>query len=185
MSKFITCITIAALYIISTATLQPASLPSQSTIVNHATLTIVKQQHYSSDELRCLADNIYHEAGDQSDAGKIAIALVTLTRTKNKYYPSTICEVVKEWRWRNGRKVCQFSWFCMRIKAPSNDIDRVVYKRSRIIAAAILEHVANDFDYSTAPTNYHATYVKPSWSRSKRMIRVARVGQHIFYKEIR
>ena len=34
--------------------------------------------------------------------------------------------------------------------------------------------------YARGATYYHATYVKPRWS--KRMVRVAKIGAHIFYR---
>ena len=61
-----------------------------------------------ADEVRCLATNIYWEARNQSIQGMYAVADVTLNRVKDKRWPSTVCEVVKQRR----KGVCQFSWFC-------------------------------------------------------------------------
>ena len=47
-------------------------------------------------ELICLAMNIYHEARNQSIAGQMAVALVTINRVNDHRYPNTICEVVME-----------------------------------------------------------------------------------------
>jgi len=53
-------------------------------------------------EIKCLADNIYFEARNESVKGQVAVASVTKNRVKSKHYPNTICKVVWEHR--------QFSW---------------------------------------------------------------------------
>ena len=47
----------------------------------------------ASPELYCLVQNIYFEAGNQSYAGKVAVAEVTLNRVATRKYPSTICGI--------------------------------------------------------------------------------------------
>ena len=44
----------------------------------------------------CMADNIYFEARNQGTAGWSAVASVTLNRVKDKRFPNTVCEVVKQ-----------------------------------------------------------------------------------------
>jgi len=41
-----------------------------------------------------LAKNIFYEAGNQEIKGKIAVAYVTLNRTRDKKFPKSICNVV-------------------------------------------------------------------------------------------
>ena len=60
-----------------------------------------------ADEVTCLAQNIYWEARNQSIQGMYAVADVTLNRVKDKRWPSTVCEVVKQ-----RRRSRQFSWYC-------------------------------------------------------------------------
>ena len=76
----------------------------------------------------CLAENVYFEARNQGTAGWSAVISVTLNRVKDKRFPNTVCEVVKQgptresWKTR-GKDVseserkyypikhrCQFSW---------------------------------------------------------------------------
>lgn len=59
-----------------------------------------------SQEVICLAKNIYWESRGESLAGKLAVAKVTLNRTKHEDFPSTICKVV----YQPG----QFSWTAKR-----------------------------------------------------------------------
>ena len=53
-------------------------------------------------DLFCLAKNIYHEAGNQPVVGKLAVAQVTINRTKDPKFAGRVCDVVLA---RN-----QFSW---------------------------------------------------------------------------
>ena len=72
------------------------------------------------DELYCLAQNIYFEAGNQPLAGKIAVANVTFNRVEDPQFPDTICGVVYQAKTRVNWKgdvvpikhKCQFSWYC-------------------------------------------------------------------------
>ena len=49
----------------------------------------------ATDEIECLALNIYHEARSESLAGQFAVADVVMNRVAHKRYPNTICGVVK------------------------------------------------------------------------------------------
>ena len=52
---------------------------------------------YASDannEIYCMAQNIYFEAGNQPLAGKVAVAQVVINRTEHVNYPADICDVV-------------------------------------------------------------------------------------------
>jgi len=46
---------------------------------------------------------------------------------------------------------------------------------------AAVRATLGDTNYSKGATHFHATYVQPAWS--KRMRRVTRIGEHIFYIE--
>ena len=59
-----------------------------------------------SQEVLCLAKNIYFESRGQPLRGKLAVAKVTLNRTKHEDFPSTVCKVV----YQPG----QFSWTAKR-----------------------------------------------------------------------
>lgn len=64
-------------------------------------------------EIQCLAENIYHEAGNQSVFGKVGVGMTTLNRAMhNSLWPSTVCGVVKEKRKIGNKVSCQFSWVC-------------------------------------------------------------------------
>ena len=51
---------------------------------------------FTPEEIQCLAMNIYHEARNESLAGKVAVVLVTMNRVADDRFPNTICDVVHE-----------------------------------------------------------------------------------------
>jgi len=124
-------------------------------------------------ELRCLALNIYHEAGAESATGKQAIAAVTLNRVNSKTFPSSICGVVKQ----RDKKSCQFSWVCQRPAQPKSDSQ--AWEDSLTIARKTL--TGEHHDPTQGALYFHATRAKPEWSRAYR--KTTRIGNHIFYKQ--
>ena len=71
----------------------------------------------ANNDIYCLAQNIYFEAGNQPLAGKIAVSQVVLNRVKHPSYPDNICDVIYQAKmkvnWKNEivpiRNQCQFS----------------------------------------------------------------------------
>lgn len=123
-------------------------------------------------QIDCLAKNIYYEAGNQSDEGKIAVAMVTLNRVHSKNFAGSVCGVVNE---KYG-KVCQFSWLC---ETKTKVINRSLLKRSKAIALYAYINYDKIDDMTNGATYYHATYVKPKWNNLKQTVKI---GDHIFYK---
>jgi len=126
-------------------------------------------------ELRCLALNIYHEAGAESATGKQAVAAVTLNRVKSKAFPRSICGVVKQ----RDKKSCQFSWVCERPAQPEQDSQ--AWQESLAIARKTLK--GEHQDPTQGALYFHATRVRPDWSRTFK--KTARIGNHIFYKPVK
>ena len=120
-------------------------------------------------ELKCLADNIYYEAGNQSTSGKLAVAAVTINRVNSPKFPKSICSVV----YQKTRGTCQFSWVCQRNRAP----DKTTYAEAKKVAEKVLFAGANHGILGKNVLFYHADYVNPGWN----LRRVAKIGDHIFY----
>ena len=125
-------------------------------------------------EIECLARNIFHEAGSEPTEGKVAVGLVTLNRLEDGRFGSSVCKVVHQ--------PYQFSWVSMKLRKPAEHDPRWVESRR------IAEELASDQNaYSYLRMKYeealyfHATYVKPSWSKTKR--RVGSIGGHHFYED--
>lgn len=140
-------------------------------------------------QIKCMALNVYWEAGNQSTEGQFAVANVTLNRVRSKYYPNTICKVVwqKKWSPTYHRMVPQFSW-TLDGKSDKPDLTNVLeqaaWESAVIIAARAINNYDN-IDKTHGSTNYHADYVDPNWANNKRMKYIATIGTHIFYKEHR
>ena len=135
----------------------------------------------------CLALNTYHEAKNQSMIGQIATAQVVMNRVADDRYPNTVCEVVKQGphrpSWENPEKEypvkhrCQFSWYCDgKSDVPKNE---KAWKKAQDYAYLVLYNRIN-LDVTEGATHYHATYVRPSWAKTK--TRTTRIEKHIFYR---
>ena len=130
---------------------------------------------FSAKEQKCLAEGIYFEARGEELKGQAAVAQVILNRVRNPTYPNTICGVVyQNENWRNR---CQFSFACDRI--PDLILAPWHWKTAKEIAMAVTAGKIWLDDVGSA-THYHATYVNPPWGRT--MKKVAKIGQHIFYR---
>ena len=131
----------------------------------------------------CLALNTYHEAKNQSMIGQIATAQVVMNRVADSRYPNTVCEVVKQGPKYKGSDVpvrhkCQFSWFCDG-KSDEPKRDSEAWFKAQDYARIVLSgRIA--LDVTEGATHYHATYVRPSWAKTK--TRTTRIESHIFYR---
>lgn len=137
-----------------------------------------RQQPVDPKELSCLARNIYHESGSETDQGKIAVGMVTLNRTETDQWPDTVCGVVKQRTQSNGRTICQFSWVCSQARRVINEADER-WQRSLAVAQHLLtggyeQHKAR---YGNI-LYFHSARINPQWSNLKRSVRI---GGHVFY----
>lgn len=118
-------------------------------------------------EMECLAGAIYFESKGEPLAGQLAVAEVVINRAKSGRYPASLCGVVKQ----RG----QFS-FIRAGRFPAFSRDNAHWRKAVAIAHIAMKDLAD----SPAPKAlaFHATRVSPGW----RMKRVARVGNHVFYR---
>ena len=132
--------------------------------------------------LMCLALNTYHEAKNQSMIGQVATAQVVMNRVADSRYPNTVCEVVKQGPKYKGSDVpvrhkCQFSWFCDgKDDTPKNE---KAWRKAQDVAFLVIYDKIK-LDVTEGATHYHATYVRPSWAKTK--TRTTRIEKHIFYR---
>lgn len=131
-----------------------------------------KQQVY------CLAENIYFEARQEPEMGKLAVAFVTQNRVE-RGFGNSICEVVKQ----KANGVCQFSWWCeptphaiSTSKSLTKTSDR---EYNEILKLALHFYVNHERlqDPTKGALFYHADYVNPGW----RLPKITKIGRHIFY----
>lgn len=129
-------------------------------------------------DLRCMAENIYHESSTQSYVGKIAVGLVVLNRAKSDEYPKELCDVIYQGSKNIHTSTCQFSWTC-NFHNPINT-NSASWKQSVEVAQRLLYKRDTVIDVTEGATYYHADYVKPLWAKSFKQ--VVQIDQHIFYK---
>lgn len=135
----------------------------------------------TQDQIKCLATNIYFEAGNESYQGKVAVARVVINRVLHGY-GSTPCKVVyaqhnvpDPYQPELFKKLCQFSWVCEGKQSPNTN--STAYKHAEEIAKKVL---LENYGHDLIPNNvlyFHAVYVNPQWTYRK----LKRIGNHIFY----
>lgn len=116
-------------------------------------------------QIRCLAENAYHEARGEPQQGKIAVMNVVMNRTKSSKFPDTPCKVVYQG--------CQFSWVCSGKKTIRN---RSSYEELVELARKVYNGGIRDFTYGAK--FFHSKSVSPGWGRS----RIVTIGNHVFYR---
>lgn len=136
-----------------------------------------------TEQIKCLADNIYYEARSEDNDGRMAVASVTMNRVKSDKFSSTVCGVVKQ---QNNNNKCQFSWWCdikLRHQAINSTIyNKEVYEEIWAMATHIFYNHHNDNDLTNGALFYHADYVKPRWRH--KLIKTVQIGRHIFYRSV-
>lgn len=132
-----------------------------------------EQLKVSEKEMDCLAKNIFHEAGVEDRAGKIAVAQVTINRLRDGRWGKDVCSVVYA--------KAQFSWTLFKAK-------RWAQPKGPLWEESV--RVAHEFTKQgkrikgiESSIMYHADYIKPPfWA--KNMPVAQKIGQHIFYDRI-
>jgi len=142
-----------------------------------------------TEELDCLALNIYFESRGDSYAGRVSVADVVLNRVDSRYYPNTICEVVKQsvhsqWWKERGKEVpvrhkCQFSWYCDGMDDTPQDLH--AWEDAQFIARNILTNDTHR-GITEGSTHYHTLDISPSWIDDRGMRYVGIIGSHKFYR---
>lgn len=126
-------------------------------------------------ETRCLAEAVYFEARSEPEAGQAAVAQVVLNRVQSGLYPASVCGVV--YQNRHHYRGCQFSFACEGRSLRITEGD--AWERAVRVAKEVMVGRTYISDVGSS-THYHATYVRPRWSRA--LTRMDAIGRHIFYR---
>jgi spore germination cell wall hydrolase CwlJ-like protein len=152
----------------------PLAAPAPPAAPPQAAAQLAEAQARQARELDCLAEAVYFEARGESARGQAAVATVIMNRVRSPRFPKTVCGVV--FQGAGHRKGCQFSFAC------DGHIERVAewdaWAEARQVAARALSGAVLR-DVGSA-THFHTTGVDPEWG--SRMLRVAKVGLHVFYR---
>jgi len=185
------------------------TMKEQANTLIDRTVSLLANPFVSEKDVDCMARNIFHEAANEPEEGKVAVGVVTINRALDPNYPNTICEVVKQKtavtrtqtyttseEVKGGlfertktvtakhtknvqRAVCQFSWVCQSVKKPKTEDER--WQEAQRIAQELADGGYEEYraKYQDA-LYYHAVYVNPRW----KLKRLTRTGNHIFYGPI-
>ena len=126
-------------------------------------------------EIDLLAGVIVGEASGEPSDGQVAVGLVIRTRVQHP-----------RWWGRNWREVvlCKSQFSCW---ADHNAYRIVQARGARSPAWAKAWFIARDIylgvtqDYLDRATHYHAHDISPQWAA--KMIRLDRIGDHVFYRD--
>jgi hypothetical protein len=129
--------------------------------------------------LMCLALNDYWEARGESLEGRVAVARVVLNRVADPRYPDSVCGVVHQHMVPELVRACQFSWTCDgRADTPT---DENAWRRSLLMAAAVLDAESSIDDPTRGALWYHAASVRPPWVAQ--LVEATVIGSHTFYRD--
>ena len=120
----------------------------------------------------CLVMNLYHESRSESDMANIMVLNSVFNRVNSKHYPSTPCGVIKQKH--------QYSWTSDKRSDVMKDTKQV--KRLTLLVDKYIINKELFLSMSQGVDHYHHVSITPEWSASKRMLKVATVDQHVFYK---
>ena len=134
-------------------------------------------------EAQCLAEAIYFESGNQSDAGRLAVGHVILNRVEMREYPDTICGVVHQGptytNWKGStypiKHKCQFSYYCD--GKPEEVTDSKTWNESYMLASLLYMGM---YDFTHGASHYHNDKVHPFWA--DHLYNTVTIDNHIFYK---
>lgn len=186
----LTAVIVAACLLISSCSVQriktnvdmPRVEITPSFVINQNQINFYKAKPINVADLNCLVKGIYYEARGESTKGKQAVGFVIINRTKYSKYPQTICEVVKDHTVYHGKKVCQFSWYCDHgeTRLASDLSKKAGYEECLNVARSILNGTVDN--WMPRVVSFHISSLKAGW-RAGGMIKVAQIGNHIFYRE--
>jgi hypothetical protein len=126
----------------------------------------------SQRDLDCLTAAVYYEARGEAVAGQAAVAQVVLNRVRHPAFPKTVCGVVYQ---GVGSGTCQFSFACD--GSADRQREAAAWTRARRIAQQALDgYVMAGVGHAT---HFHLVTLSVPWGGQ--MVRVAQVGQHVFY----
>lgn len=162
-TTFIICLTILMFLTL------PVAVPSIVNYNNFKEMQSVSKEF--NQQVECMAKNLYYEAATESFEGKLAVAQVTMNRTKSVNFPKNVCDVV----YQKVNGIYQFSWVGMDV---NNNRNKYIWEECVIIARrALTENKLHDIIYNTKAMYYHNDTVNPGWNLKY----VTRIGNHKFY----
>lgn len=124
-------------------------------------------------DIDCLTAAVYYEARGEPRDGQAAVAQVVLNRLRDAHFPKTVCGVVYQGL---ASHACQFTFACDGSTAARREPG--AWDRAKAVATRALDgYVAPAVG---GATHYHVASLGEIWGGQ--LVRVARIGQHVFYR---
>jgi spore germination cell wall hydrolase CwlJ-like protein len=135
-------------------------------------------------QLKCLAKNIFYEAGGEPLIGQAAVARVVMNRIAYGFEKNP-CAVIYQSNMIDRLvddeiqkvKLCQFSWVCEGKGEPNQN--NPTYKQAERVAYEVLAYDAYIDVLPKTALFFHNLQVDPLWPYKQ----VAKIGNHIFYSK--
>ena len=137
-------------------------------------------------QLKCLAMNIFYEAGNESLNGQAAVARVVMNRIAYGFgnnpcavvYQTTQVDKIVDDELQKVKQ-CQFSWVCEGKGDPNKN--NIKYKQAEQIAYDVLAYDSYNEVIPKSALFFHNLSVDPLWPYKQ----VAKIGNHIFYSRVK
>lgn len=132
----------------------------------------------SKKQLKCVVDNVYHEARGEGRIGWMAVTYVTLNRAEDGRFPDSLCSVVKQ----RQKGICQFSWVCEQKTHKIKDIETYEKIEKTVENIVSTQQHKQLFDVTRGSLFYKRNDVKSSFFREN-LRQTVTIGNHTFYEE--
>lgn len=160
-------------------TISPIKLPDP--VVAPPVITTIPAVSAShAEQIKCMAHNIYYEAGGEPYMGQVAVARVVMNRV-NHGFAANPCQVIYQKHTRINPEseraviMCQFSWVCQGKLLPDVNSDR--YKTAKEIAELVITEDRWNDEHHSEILFFHNHTVNPRWPYRKTFV----IGNHTFY----
>ena len=121
-----------------------------------------------------VSEAIFFETRGTCEKDKFAVAEVILQRTALDNYPSDVSKVINQHTWKNGKKVCQFSYMCegnIKNKRKLIREDYSEWRKSKRVAFASVMFGPTDFT-NGADHYYNPRKASPNWANPRKVTAV-------------
>ena len=118
-----------------------------------------------------IAEAIFFETRGTCEQDKYAVAEVILQRTALDNYPSDVSKVINQYTWKNGQKVCQFSYMCennIKNKRKLIREDYSEWRKSRRVAFNSIMFGPTDYT-NGADHYYNPRKANPDWANPRKV----------------
>ena len=136
------------------------------------TLTQIEKKFDSKlRDVEKVTEALFFETRGTCDKDKFAVAEVILQRTALDNYPSDVLKVINQYTWKNGKKVCQFSYMCegnIKNKRKLIREDYAEWRKSKRVAFVSI--MFGPTDYTKGADHYfNPRKVTPSWYNPRKV----------------